>query len=114
MTSAVILLLLLILIFYVLRPRRQIKRCRREESPAVGSNTLNDMESPCNRIATYDDTARISNKLFWSSDYSHPEYDSQRSLNDDIITPIRPVSGHDAINYFSNMHQMSRFGGCGR
>ncbi len=111
MTIVLILLLLIILIFYMFQSRGQCNRGHKYHKDSVGENTLNDLENDCDRrIPTYDDTSRISNQLFWSSDYSHPECDYRKNLNDDIVTPIRPVSGCNAINYFSNMHQMSRFG----
>lgn len=89
---------------------KQVKRS--SGNSLVGENTLNDLESnhQMNRSATYDDTARISNQMMWLSDYSHSQYDTGKDLNDDILTPIRAVAGSDAMNYYKNMHNFSRFG----
>ena len=79
---------------------------------SVENNTLNDMESNNSlaREPVYDDTYRINNQMFWMSDYSQPGQDTKASLNDDIITPIRPVSGSNALKYLSGLHHISRFG----
>lgn len=80
--------------------------------PTVEDNTLNDMESSNShsREPVYDDTHRINNEMFWMSDYSQPGQCDMTSLNDDIITPIRPVSGSNALKYLSGLHNISRFG----
>jgi hypothetical protein len=85
--------------------------CGQSQS-SVEDKTLNDMESSLYhaREPVYDDTYRINNEMFWMSDYSQPGQDAKASLNDDIITPIRPVSGSAALNYLSGLHHVSRFG----
>ncbi len=86
--------------------------CDCSDASNVEENTLNDMESGSIRARhpVYDDTYRINNQMFWMSDYSQPGQDMNRSLNDDVITPIRPVSGADAMNYLSGVYKVSRFG----
>ena len=83
---------------------RHGKHCRSQ-------NTLNDLDSVSGkrRAPVYDDTSRISNQVFWQSDYSHPERDIRPNLNEEIITPIRPTLNYDGVEYMSDLHKMSRF-----
>ncbi len=84
-----------------------------EHSTALNADkTLNDLDMACQtkREPVYDDTSRIDNSIYWMSEYSHPQYDTGKNLNDDVLTPIRPVSGSDDISRFSNMHNVTRFG----
>ena len=90
-----------------------INSCGSDEEPQdIENRTLNDIESSSYRVRepVYDDTYRINNRMFWMSDYSQPGQDTKPSLNDDVITPIRAVSGADAIKYLSGVHNVSRFG----
>lgn len=92
--------------------RRNCRRGGKSRNSFSNQNTLNDIESTAQmkRVPVYDDTARISNKLFWESDYSHPERDSRPDLNEDVITPVRPAMNCNGMEYMSDMHKMSRFG----
>jgi hypothetical protein len=74
--------------------------------------SLNDLDNAqlMYREPVHDDTSRISNQMFWMSDYSHPERDFRKNLNDDVITPVRPVAGINEMQYMSGVHQVSRFG----
>lgn len=118
MINLVIVILLLIIAYYVIKNvfgkdyMKTIKYCKNRARQMQDSSdeTLNDMVYENKRAPTYDDTSRISNKLFWLSDYSHPQYDAKKGLHEDVITPIRPVSSNNSIKYFSGMHKMSRFG----
>lgn len=86
-------------------------RQRLRQMPSC-QNTLNDIESTSQlkRVPVYDDSARISNKVFWQSDYSHPDRDSRPDLNEAIITPVRPTMNCNGMEYMSDMHKVSRFG----
>jgi hypothetical protein len=85
---------------------RHGRQCRSQSQ-----NTLNDMDLVLGKRRTpvYDDTSRISNQVFWQSDYSHPERDIRPNLNEEIITPIRPTLNYDGVEYMSGLHKMSRF-----
>jgi hypothetical protein len=81
------------------------------DSDEDSDNTLNEKESSIEmyRQPIYDDTSRINNRMFWMSDYSQPGQDNLPSLNNEIITPIKPVTGQDALRYLSGVHQISRY-----
>jgi len=115
MVNILIVVILIAIIYFLVKESpcfdfTNNKKC--EASASVENNSLNDMETSeqmC-RSAVYDDTARINNQIFWLSDYSHSGFDSGKDLNDDILTPIVPVTGNDAMNYYANMRHVSRFG----
>jgi hypothetical protein len=117
--SGILIILMIIALFYLwyhmghkkYHKRRYATRCGAKQT--IEDETLNDLESNAHlaRVPVYDDTYRINNQMLWMSDYSQPGQDNSRpSLNDDIITPIRPISGSDALKYLSGVHQVSRFG----
>jgi hypothetical protein len=110
----VLLILTIIVLAYILYGGKGVRRqYRRSNSPYnCDLRSLNDIDNAqlMYRDPVHDDTSRISNQMFWMSDYSHPERDFRKNLNDDVITPVRPVAGINEMRYMSGVHQVSRFG----
>jgi hypothetical protein len=112
--KGVILVVLIIALLYVLYMLMDDRGCKKMYMYRTGSNnndTLNEKDTSLEmeRAPVYDDTYRINNKMFWMSDYSQPGQDNLPSLNNEIITPYRPVSGKDAMLYLSGVHKISRY-----
>jgi hypothetical protein len=99
----IIILLAIIYVLYGIAMQPVQRRCyrRRQYVPISGL---------ADRLPVIDDTNRIDNTLFWATDFSHPERDPRPDLNDAVITPIKPVSGQNAIEYMAGIHHVSRYG----